>query len=571
MTRLFRKSFRSRLMVSFLAVSLIPLCLCCALLVKITSVHLNREIRQSLEETSASLTASLDDLSRGFAQAASTLQQSGQLAQALAQPDLQDTIVYNTLHDAAEPIWDICVLRLYDLQGNAMYSSHSVPEAQKLNPSWGILYAAGEADGEPVYIASGDDEVLLRAAVLLKHRDEPVSYVVMELSRDHFDQLLEEKHGNHIQIFLLNRFWRPVYSSSQNLEAELSTLLRQQLLSGKQPGAEDPDYLYSIAEHTPTQLILVLQQSQAFSANTLRILYTVSLCWALVCVIISVLISIPLSRQISQPIRQLQQAFGKLEQDDLSVQVSTSREDELGQLAQSFNHMVGALNTNRQELVQNQKELDETKLRMLQAQLNPHFLCNTLDTMKWISKINKVPQVALMSTNLADILRFCISDVEFVPLQRELEILERYIEIQRIRLSDQFTFEVEIPEELLEFPVPKMILQPIVENAIIHGLTGVENSRIRVKAEVRQKKYLCITIEDNGCGLPDEMVGKPYSREILQDRNHLGLYNVQMILRLHYQSESELLLDRGPEGIGTSVTAVIPLQNSREETTCLKF
>ena len=109
--------------------------------------------------------------------------------------------------------------------------------------------------------------------------------------------------------------------------------------------------------------------------------------------------------------------------------------------------MVLALKANRQELVENQRELNQAQVRMLQAQLNPHFLCNTLDTMKWISKINHVPQVALMSTNLADILRFCISAEEFVTLSREVEVLNRYVEIQKIRLSDQFSFLVSLPEK----------------------------------------------------------------------------------------------------------------------------
>ena len=205
---------------------------------------------------------------------------------------------------------------------------------------------------------------------------------------------------------------------------------------------------------------------------------------------------------------------------------------------------------------------------MLQAQLNPHFLGNTLDTMKWISKINNMPEVAMMSTDLADILRFCISGEEFVPLYRELEILERYIEIQRIRLSDQFSFQVDVPEELLGHPVPKMILQPIVENAILHGLVGVERSLIRVKAEKWQEGSLRVTVTDNGRGIPEEMAGKPYSRETLPDKHHLGLYNVHMILKLHYAEDAGLFLDRGPDGTGTSVTATLPLQTAQEECEC---
>ena len=254
----------------------------------------------------------------------------------------------------------------------------------------------------------------------------------------------------------------------------------------------------------------------------------------------------------------------RLEQDDLDVHVSRDGEDELGQLAEEFNHMVQALKANRQELVENQRELNQAQVRMLQAQLNPHFLCNTLDTMKWISKINHVPQVALMSTNLADILRFCISAEEFVPLAREVEVLNRYVEIQKIRLSDQFTFLVSLPEKLETCMVPKMILQPIVENAILHGLEGVPDSVIQVCAE-QDGEDLRITVTDNGHGLPPEMIGHPYKRESAPTGHHLGLYNVDTILKKHYGEQYGLYLDNNPAGSGARVRARLPLRRKEEK------
>ena len=164
--------------------------------------------------------------------------------------------------------------------------------------------------------------------------------------------------------------------------------------------------------------------------------------------------------------------------------------------------MVVALRHNQQALLENQRALNRAQIRMLQAQLNPHFLCNTLDTMKLISKINQVPQVALMSTNLADILRFCITPDEFVPLRRELEILSRYVEIQRIRLSESFSYTEAVPEALLSCMVPKMLLQPLAENAILHGLSGVEHGELSVTAVLAEHDVLEIRVRDNGWRLP---------------------------------------------------------------------
>ena len=251
-------------------------------------------------------------------------------------------------------------------------------------------------------------------------------------------------------------------------------------------------------------------------------------------------------------------------QNNLNVQVPPGRDDELGELARRFNGMVQALKRNQEELVENQRELNQAQIRMLQAQLNPHFLCNTLDTMKWISKINQVPQVALMSTSLADILRFCISPDEFVPLRREVQIVERYIEIQTIRMSGGFRFHADIPEELEDCLVPKMILQPIVENAILHGLEEKKDGLITVRARERSDAMLELTVEDNGKGLPPEMEGAYAHRDRELSRGHLGLYNVDTILRKYYGEESGLYLSCGPSGQGAVISATLPLRREEE-------
>ena len=277
----------------------------------------------------------------------------------------------------------------------------------------------------------------------------------------------------------------------------------------------------------------------------------------------SIFLGLQLSRQIFEPIGRLHRAIRRVEKNDLAVQVPIDRrENELTELARQFNHMVTTLSANQQTLLENQKALNEAQIRMLQAQLNPHFLCNTLDTMKWISKINQVPQVAVMSTDLADILRFCISPDEFVPLRREGEILQRYMEIQRIRMSGAISFRLDLPEELADCLTPKMILQPLVENAVLHGVDGAEHGEIWVRAREQDGK-LQIQVLDNGRGLPTELLG-PYARRDRElSRGHLGLYNVDTILIKYYGEGFGLYLENRTDGPGAVVTATLPIR--REE------
>ena len=337
----------------------------------------------------------------------------------------------------------------------------------------------------------------------------------------------------------------------------LADALRGQLLSGKALTGLSADVSYTVRQHTETGLYLVLQQPQPLSAGTLRLLYSVSVLCALACIILSVVLSLQLSRQVFQPIGRLHHAIRQVGKNNLDVQVPVpaGRHDELGELAQQFNTMVVALRHNQQALLENQRALNRAQIRMLQAQLNPHFLCNTLDTMKWISKINQVPQVALMSTNLADILRFCITPDEFVPLRRELEILSRYVEIQRIRLSESFSYTEAVPEALLSCMVPKMLLQPLAENAILHGLSGVEHGELSVTAVLAEQDVLEIRVRDNGCGFPPDLLG-PYKPPETQT-GHLGLLNVDTILRKHYGDAFGLRLEN-PEGGGACILARLP-------------
>ena len=309
----------------------------------------------------------------------------------------------------------------------------------------------------------------------------------------------------------------------------------------------------------PTGLYIVLRQPKVFTSDTISLVYAISGACALVCIAVSVLLSLTLSRQLSRPVSRLHAAIEEVSsRNNLDVYVQPEHNDELGALAERFNGMLIALKRNQEQLVENQRELNEAQIRMLQAQLNPHFLCNTLDTMKWFGKINKVPEVAVMSTDLADILRFCVSPEEFVPLSRELELIGRYVEIQRIRFSGSFTFRVDVPEELEGALVPKMILQPIVENALLHGLEDVPDGVVEVLARA-DGEVLKICVSDSGHGIPAELEGEYSCRGEERSRGHLGLYNVDTIIRKHYGAGYGLRLENRKDGPGTVVTATLPL------------
>ena len=555
-------SFRQRLNAAFLAVSLVPVLLCSALLLQIFRLRMTADQQQNAGQQLDGACHALFSMQEGLQEAAITLGGSETVLGALSGGWENSASVYSALYDATEDVRRFARFELYDAEGTLMYATQTVHGAQTLPVSWGILKEAADADAI-VYSASIDptdlDEPVLRGAVRLTRDGQTAGFLVAAFYETQLRAMFDSLAGAQNEILLMDGFWRGVYCSQQAQVQTLSYALREQLLHGKALTGLSDNFVYTARQDEATGLFLVLQQPQVFTRGTLRLLYTVSALCALGGVAVSIALSLRLSRQMFQPIGTLHRAITQVGRNDLEVQVPVQEGqcDELGELAQQFNGMVLSLRRNQQALLQNQQALNDAQIRMMQAQLNPHFLCNTLDTMKWISKINQVPQVALMSTNLADILRFCISPDEFVELRQELAILGRYVEIQRIRLSDSFTFAQDVPEGLLSCMVPKMMLQPLAENAILHGLSGVQDGRLTVTAR-EEGGVLEICVLDNGCGFPAEMLGPYQAPE--QQAGHLGLFNVDTILRKHYGESFGLRLENRKDGAGACITARLPMR-----------
>ena len=555
------RSFRRQLNAAFLAVSLIPLLLCSVLLVQIFRLRIRTDTRQAAQQQLSNASDALGNIHEQLCSAVDRLEKDSLVIQALFREEAEDSKVYERLFQSTEALRGFGSFHLYDISGTWRYATQTVPQSRTLPVNWGILRQAASSPGSVVYCAAEEGSALLRCAAMLSDpHGAPVGYLVMEQDSTQLAALLGSLAGAQNQLLLLDAHWRPIYSTQASQLSSLTEALRTRLLSGKTLDGASDNFLFTAAQVPGSGLFLVLQQPQVFTRGTLQLFYSVGILCALGCVLLSIFLGLQLSRQVFEPIGRLHKAIRQVEKNNLTVQVPIPdhRENELTELARQFNHMVTALAANQQTLLENQKALNEAQIRMLQAQLNPHFLCNTLDTMKWISKINQVPQVALMSTNLADILRACISPAEFVPLQRELEVLERYVEIQRIRLSDSFSYEADVPEALKCCMVPKMLLQPLAENAILHGLSGISEGRLLVTARVNAEQLLEIRVCDNGCGLPPELLG-PY-RPPEQPTGHLGLLNVDTILRKHYGERFGLRLENNAGMAGACVVACLPIE-----------
>ncbi len=162
-------------------------------------------------------------------------------------------------------------------------------------------------------------------------------------------------------------------------------------------------------------------------------MYTVLLFMAAGSFLLSVGVAIGISSFLSKPIHVLHDAMDEVQEGNLDTHVDMERQDEFGELAENFNIMTKRISSYMEERVRREKELNETQIAMMQSQLNPHFLYNTLDTMKWVAKANHIPEIATLAAKLAKILRTSISSAQFITLQEEMTLVESYAKIQKIR------------------------------------------------------------------------------------------------------------------------------------------
>ena len=322
-------------------------------------------------------------------------------------------------------------------------------------------------------------------------------------------------------------------------------------------GTENPKTGWKIVQCLP------LASIQRNISDSIRF-YILTLAFVL---LVTILIGYLLSVQMAKPISKLSTTMKKIEQEGQlnTIEGEEGRKDEIGQLINSFNRMAIRLQESiNKEYVSkvNQKKIE---VKMLQAQINPHFLYNTLSLISAIADIEGVDKICSISNSLSDMFRYNIKENSIVKVRDEMEQIKNYICIQQFRFIDMFKVEFDIEEGVCDCLILKFLLQPLVENAIYHGLEQKgEDGLLRIEAKLKDDRlYICI--EDNGVGMDEEQVRQLGQKLEERDENfviqdgidNLGVMNVHYRIHDYYGSQYGLFFF-SKLNIGTTVRLIIP-------------
>ncbi len=272
-------------------------------------------------------------------------------------------------------------------------------------------------------------------------------------------------------------------------------------------------------------------------------------------------------KQIVNPLNEVVREMDTVAKGDFDTRVEPSEIPELNRLGHAFNLMVAEIDLLTSEIKEEQKERVKAEIEALRYQLNPHFLCNTLNSIRLMAKITRNEAIGKMTGALMAIVEDNLGrDDTVYSLERELKNLESYVYVMKVRYGDAFEFFADVDPSLLGLGVPSMILQPLVENAILHGVHGLPRTGSVTVAAARDGDSLRIDVRDNGFGMTPERIAGIFAGDSASDRgiNRIGLYNVRRRIILLYGKEYDLSVSSYPDE-GTVITLRLPILPAPEE------
>lgn len=268
-------------------------------------------------------------------------------------------------------------------------------------------------------------------------------------------------------------------------------------------------------------------------------------------------------RNIISPIHSLSEGFKKVEIGNLDVNIEVRGNNEMENLITSFNNMTFRLQNTIFEKDKAKNRERESEIRALQSQINPHFLLNSLNSIKFIAQVSQYHNIIKMTNSLISILTNSFrKDIELTTVREEIELLNSYIFLMQVRYSNSFVVELNIDDSCLEYKIPSLILQPIVENAIVHGFSQTDDiGMIEVAINVDNNR-ICFLIKDNGKGMSNEDISILYKNMLdyencySEDNYNIGMKNVFQRLNLRY-GEDFLFEIKSELGVGTEIIFTI--------------
>ena len=304
-----------------------------------------------------------------------------------------------------------------------------------------------------------------------------------------------------------------------------------------------------------------IQEARTEYQNFFMVMIRFSIIAFAAILILIVLLSYYIPLSITRPIRKLSEVTDQVAKGDLTVRSDIRTGAEVGMLSDSLNTMIDKINELLEQVKKEQIRLRKAEFELLQSQINPHFLYNTLDTIVWLAEAGEQKKVVKMVGSLSEFFRTSLNQgKDIISIKEELQHVRSYLEIQQVRYQDILQYDIQVEEELYKYLIPKITIQPLVENALYHGIKNKRGAGKIIISGRQEEDHFSILIEDNGIGISKERLSQVRAgvkNKVSTGKDIYGLYNVNERIHLNFGEKYGIIIE-STYGEGTVVSVILP-------------
>ncbi|MFC9706682.1 sensor histidine kinase [Paenibacillus sp. NPDC056933] len=488
--------------------------------------------------------------------------------------DELDDQLYQVRLDAPE----IMGIRIYDFKGNIFNLGTFASSFQQMDPSYlaKMVHKLEGTGGEYVWNRLEAEAFLqeeksnwILAGRLMRSVDlETYGVMLILFNTSLFESYLKDLRLNEdIAAYLLDADGKQVYAF-HNQDADPPPLTQLSMGATEIRDEQGTTHLYTKQTSDKTRFTLISKVSLAQIQNKGKIIVKVAVFSAVASVLCSWIIITIISRRLLRPLASLVNAMKRVRDGRFDTRVPIQTQDELGFIGERFNAMASRIDTLIHEVYERELSEKQAELKAIQAQLNPHFLYNTLSMFFWKFYMLGDEKSARLVTALSEMLQYTLEPVQrLTTLQDEMTQIDHYLQIQQARYQEALSIEVSVPSELLRCRVIRLLLQPIVENVFVHAFANKrDNRRLEIRGfcnggDDAEPDMLILEITDNGCGMDPSMMDRIFApmAHADEERQHIGMRSVLRRIELIHGEPYGVQIE-STAGLGTLVRLRLPYQ-----------
>lgn len=491
----------------------------------------------------------------------------------------EDAILIQTKRDIQEYLSSMCSHKTY-LQGMSIYGFN------ERSVSFGIAMTSSELAVQEWYQELSNKEFdltylpphyttstrrmpkssevfsLIRP---IEHKGQNIGIVVADIKSSILDDMFNINSTNGHNIYVVNlKTDEIIYQPEKGMESIIYEALRQDMSTGEEitfsEGNEDYLAVYETSSYTPWTAVGTVKEKDIISGFSLvndKMLWWLGIYGALF-----VVLAFVSTYFIAKDLRVLTGAVANISSENMELGVEIKSNDEIGILYQQIRGMILRMKELIRNIKNTEKEKRKSEIKMLEAQINPHFLYNTLNTIKFLASMQGIQNIQKVCIALSDILHINLDQRKFIRLSEEMDYLLNYLQIQEYRYASKISYKISVEEEVRDYFIPKLLLQPIVENSLKYGIAPIEGQGILQINVYQEESFIKVIVRDNG-GRFDHRLLKDNQYNAV-GTNHIGLYNIIARLELLFGDSSTLRIYSEP-GLYTLVEITLPLISEEKQ------